>query len=94
MQKTILRLVWPYVLRYLAKHGAIYLEKRREQKRLLKLAEAEASALPDSPDVAGEDLRPPQSAPKPARPIWYVLAGVLLGSAIGLMLAKLLREKT
>ncbi|MCK6627927.1 MAG: hypothetical protein L6R45_22460 [Anaerolineae bacterium] len=92
MQKTILRLVWPYILRYLAKHGAVYLEKRREQKRLRKAAPAEAVVVPpDSPDVAVVEYPPlPQAAP---RPIWYVLAGVLLGSAIGLMLAKLLWEK-
>lgn len=90
MQKTLLRLVWPYILRYLAKHGAVYLEKRREQKRLLKATQAEAAAPPDSPDVAAIEGPPlPQTAPPP---IWYVLAGVLLGSAISLMLVKLLRE--
>lgn len=87
MQKTLLRLVWPYILRYLAKHGADYLEKRREQKRLLKRAQAEAVVPPDVAAIEGPP--PPQTAP---RPIWYVLAGVLLGSAISLMLVKLLRE--
>ncbi|MBE7474815.1 MAG: hypothetical protein DPW09_14145 [Anaerolineae bacterium] len=89
MQKTLLRLVWPYILRYLAKHGAVYLEKRREQKRLLKATQAEAAAVsPDSSDVAVVECPSPPAPP----PIWYVLAGVLLGSAISLMLVKLLRE--
>lgn len=92
MQKTILRLVWPYVLRYLAKHGATYLESRRERKRLLKLAEMEPATDPVSPDAVVSECPPPPPVSKPVRPIWYVLAGVLLGSAIGLMLAKLLRE--
>lgn len=91
MQKTILRLVWPYILRYLAKHGATYLEKRREQKRLLKLAELEPEPAPVSPDAAVIECPPPPVS-KSVKPIWYVLAGVLLGSAIGLMLARLLRE--
>jgi hypothetical protein len=89
MQKTLLRLVWPYILRYLAKHGAVYLEKRREQKRLRKTAQSEAVVPPTSPDIAVVECRPPQTA---RRPIWYVLAGVLLGSAISLILVKLLRE--
>lgn len=97
MQKTILRLLWPYVLRYLAKHSAAYLDKRREQKRRLKEAGVagaeEIASTISSPGVASVECPPPRTRLSPTTAVWYVLAGVLLGSAIGLMLAKLWQEE-
>lgn len=96
MQKTILRLMWPYLQRYLAKQAANYLEQRRQLKRQLKEEEARLAELAQdlSPAVSAQ---PGECPPPPklltANAVWYTLSGVLLGSALGLILANVLREE-
>ncbi len=96
MQKTILGIIWPYVLRYLAQRSADYLEERRERKRQLKEAVAARAAAPDQggPETGEFPPSPDQARFSTANAVWYTLGGVLLGSAIGLILAKLLREES
>jgi hypothetical protein len=95
MQKTILRLMWPYLQRYLAKHAADYLEKRRQQKRQLKEEEARRAELAQnlSPALSAEPGKYPPPKLLTADAVWYTLAGVLLGSALTVILANVLREE-
>lgn len=96
MQKTILRLMWPYLQRYLAKQTADYLEKRRQQKRQLKEEEARLAELAQnlSPAISAElGECPPSPKLLTANAVWYTLAGVLLGSALAVILANVLREE-
>jgi hypothetical protein len=83
MYKTILQLFWPFIQGYLkkraAEYTADYLQKRRE-RRLKKLSGAEEAALQEPM------LACPTST---AEAIWYTLSGVLLGSALSLILAQL-----
>jgi len=90
MQKTILRIIWPYVLRYLAQRSADYLDQRREPKgqqvEAIKHSPAKRAAATEAVECA-------PAGPSTANAVWYPLSGVLLGSAIGLMLANVLREE-
>jgi hypothetical protein len=96
MQKTILRLMWPYLQRYLAKQTADYLEQRRQQKRQLKEEEARLAELAQdlSPAISAEPGEGPPSKLLTANAVWYTLAGVLLGSVLTVILANVLREET
>ncbi|MCL4299300.1 MAG: hypothetical protein KJ077_26435 [Anaerolineae bacterium] len=96
MQKTILRLVWPYLQRYLAKQTADYLAQRRQQKRQLKEDEARLAELAQdlSPAVSAEPGAGPPSKLLTADAVWYILAGVLVGSALTVILTNVLREET
>ncbi|GIK39598.1 MAG: hypothetical protein BroJett011_34310 [Chloroflexota bacterium] len=96
MQKTILRLIWPYLQRYLARYAADYLEQRRQQKRQLKEEEARLAELAQdlSPAMSAEPGKHPPSKLLTANVVWYTLAGILLGSALTVILANVLREET
>lgn len=91
MPQTILRMLWPYVLRYLAQRSADYLDEQREKKRQLKemtaarmTAAAEALECPPPPP-------PIRLATRDA--VWYTVGGLLLGSAVGLIVANILRKE-
>lgn len=92
MRKTILRIIWPYVLRYLAQRSADYLDQRREQKRQLKEA---ATIRPGEQGTAAEEYKCPPLPKRlsTANAVWYTLGGILLGSAMGLILASVFREE-
>jgi hypothetical protein len=83
MYKTILRIMWPYILRYLANRSTEYLDHRREQRRQHNQAAAETELA---------EYHPAQFSQADA--VWYTLGGVLLGSALGLILAIMLREES
>ncbi len=92
MPNTILRILWPYILRYLAERVVEYLDKRREEKRQLKQATqaAEAEAI-----AAGEIAAYPEPQTKhfSAGVVWYTLGGLLVGSVLGLIVANILRKE-
>lgn len=93
MQKTILRIIWPYVLRYLAERSTDYLDQRRERKR----QHGQAIHNPAENATAPQEVEfVPSVSPgrlSTTNAVWYTLSGVLLGSAIGLMLAAMFREE-
>jgi hypothetical protein len=93
MYKTILRLAWPYLLRYLARHSADYLAQRRERKRQQETAAQPIQDLPPAIVAPVEDPAP-QTKLITVNAVWYILGGVVLGSAIGLILAQVFREET
>ncbi len=96
MQKTILRLMWPYLQRYLAKQSADYLKKRRQQKRQLKEEETRLAELAQNLSSASSTERGEYPSPKllTADAVWYTLAGILLGSAVAVIVVNILREET
>ncbi len=99
MYLTILRLIWPYLLRYMAGQTAGYLQKQRD-RRLGVVDEQEARGdCPPCPPC------PPTEAPtttetdpatpvetSSSSPIWYSLAGVLLGCALSIILYVFLQD--
>lgn len=96
MYKTILRLAWPYVLRYLARYSADYLAQRRERKRQQETAAVQAEEpIPDLPPASVEAIEYPAPPIKlvTINAVWYILSGVVLGSALGLILARVFREE-
>jgi hypothetical protein len=80
MFMTIFKLIRPYLIRYLAKSAASYLETRRVQR--LKRGQEET--------VEAEMQVYPETLPA-REAVWYTLSGMLLGSAFGLILAVLFR---
>ncbi len=87
MYMTILKIIQPYLMRYLAKSAAGYLTQRREQR--LKKGENETP----TPLPKAIDCPPPQTRLSPANIFWYTISGVLLGSAFGFILAYLLKPE-
>ncbi len=92
MPNTILRIVWPYIVRYLAERVVEYLDNRREEKRQLKQA---ALAVQAEAVAASEVAAYPESQTKrfSAGVIWYTLGGLLAGSVLGLIVANILRKE-
>lgn len=80
MFMTIFKIIRPYLIRYLAKSAADYLETRRVQRLkrgLEETVEPEAQVYPET---------------LPARAVvWYTLSGMVLGSVFGYILAVLFR---
>ncbi|MFN8458607.1 MAG: hypothetical protein U0401_28800 [Anaerolineae bacterium] len=97
---TILKLLWPHMQRLLAQRAADYLQQRRE-RRLTQQANPEPIAsglveeLPIQPETQVEIV---ECLPAPTRlsrknAVWFTMAGVLLGNAIGLILAQIFRRE-
>lgn len=106
MVATIFRLIWPYLQRLLAKRTAEYLQKRREQRLqaqggkestatlLAEQAHAIVSPLAQKSDqVKRLEYPPAQSRFATVDAVWFTLSGVLLGSAISLILAQLFQRE-
>jgi hypothetical protein len=93
----IFRLLWPYLQRRLAKQAAEYLQKRRERRS--QVPDDIASTLTPLAEQAQEITSSLASPLVPSRSttanaVWFTLSGILLGSAIGLILAQIfLREE-
>lgn len=82
---TILRFARPYLMRYVARHIAEYLQNRRE-RRLAKLRGEEEAPMPDA--------CPPCDTGLPGRvAALFTISGVLLGGMLGYGLAYLIREE-
>jgi hypothetical protein len=92
MFSIIFRLLWTYLQGQLAKRVAEYLQKRRERR--LQASNEIASTVTPSPEQAPELTAPLESPSVPSRSatanaIWFTLSGILLGSAIGLIIAQI-----
>jgi hypothetical protein len=85
MRDTLLRLGRPYVERYVAGLAGVYLTERR-RRRLQRQAEAAISAelLPVELSLETPERRAPT--------LWFILSGLLLGSAFGAIIYLLARD--
>ncbi|RMF03411.1 MAG: hypothetical protein D6768_05965 [Chloroflexi bacterium] len=106
MHMVVLRLVWPYVLRYIAQYGADFLQQRRERalaavEAVIEAKEnpapAECPPCPPCPPCPEEEESPVvvTAASQPAgggNAVWFALSGILLGAAFGLMGYLFLRD--
>jgi hypothetical protein len=93
----IFRLVRPYLQEMLAKLAADYLQKRRERRLQVRNDDIAPTVTPLA-EQAQEITSPLVSPSVPSRSatanaIWFTLSGILLGSAIGVILAQILREE-
>ncbi|MBN1220019.1 MAG: hypothetical protein JXM69_13920 [Anaerolineae bacterium] len=86
----ILKLIWPYLRRYMTHHGADYaadfLQARRERR--LQQAEPEAPETSSPGDTELEILECPPSSSNPflaSDAFWYTLSGILLGSVVSIV---------
>lgn len=106
MYVTIFRLVWPQLQRILAQRVADYLQQRREQRLQQRtgkestetlLVEQALAALEPlvQPQEPGEPIECPPVQPgfSPANAVWYTVSGVVLGSAISLILVSVFRRE-
>jgi hypothetical protein len=85
MYATILKMLWPYLQRYAARRAAAYLEARKE-RRLEKIKP------PAAKDEMAEELPEPLAKPSgflANNPVWFLLSGMLLGSALAVALTRL-----
>jgi hypothetical protein len=106
MYATVFRLLWPYLQRASAKYAADYLQQRREQRLQQQSGqESTATLLAEQAMIALSPLVQPKRMVEPVEcppvqthfllvnAVWYTLSGVLLGSAIGLMLSQIFRRE-
>jgi hypothetical protein len=82
---TILRFARPYLMRYVARHIAEYLQNRRDQ-RLAKLRGEDETSTPEACPPCETGLAGRQAA-------MFTISGVLLGGTLGYGLAYLIREE-
>ena len=89
MYSLILKLVLPYLQRYLANRAAGYLQDRRA-RRLKQTVEEKVE------EVVSDYLPPTEmltaSSSHSANTVWFSLSGLLLGGAFGLIVYLLYRE--
>ena len=91
MYAMILRLAWPYLIRFATSQAANYLEQRRERRAQPKEQPnnlAECPPCPPCPPTAESNAEDEQTTGF----FWYALSGLLLGSAFSLMLYVLLQD--
>ncbi len=79
MYITVLKLFLPYLLRYLAGRAANYINTRRNRR---------LAALKESEPLSEECQRLPPADSQ--RAVWFGLSGILIGSAFGFTLARLI----
>jgi len=99
MRITILKIIWPYLQRYLtqraARYTAAYLQARREQ-RVQQAEQESGEALlfeePESSQAADVPVSPPVQSFLAGNTFWYGMAGILLGSAFGVIVTLIRRE--
>ena len=96
MPKFLLLLLWPIIRRvllkrvsdYAAGHTADFLNRRRDRR----LNPPEESPQISSAETAGCPPCPPtHSGYGPTDIVWFTLSGVLLGSALGVLVSYLAR---
>lgn len=90
MPLTFLKIIQPYLLRYLAKRVAEYLEDRRE-RRLADPADETPSVSAEPSEIA--ECPPSTAGFSSGDVIWFSLSGILVGSALGYGLAYLMKEE-
>ena len=99
----ILKLMWPYVLRYLMNRGAAYAAsylQLRRQGRLQHPVEPEEvleAFFPQEAEIAPAPEIPVCLPPPPPRflasdAFWYTLSGLFLGTAISIIVAYLVKS--
>ena len=93
MDKTILKIAWPYLQRFLTKraveYAADYLQTRREQ-RLWEYAEQESSETSSLQEVGDDSAIEVLETPLPtgflsSDAFWFTLSGMLLGIALSVV---------
>ena len=97
MHRNVFRIIWPYLLRFLAKYAAEYLQKRREWRKPQGKESPEslsAEQIHEAQSAAAEsiDSLPAQTGLLSANAFWYTLAGVLLGSALSIIVAQIMGQ--
>lgn len=93
MYTTILKLLWPYLQRYLAKRGADYIQSRRERRNQAQQEQEEVEILlAQQPELLETIVCPPPKNLAPANAVWFTMAGVLLGGALTFILQAILRS--
>jgi hypothetical protein len=101
MDKTILKIAWPYLQGFLTKraaeYAADYLQTRREQ-RLQEYAEQETSETSSLQEAGGDSAIEILEAPPPdsflsSDAFWFTLSGMLLGIALSVVAYILKREE-
>ena len=91
MYATILKLAWPYLMRFATSQAANYLEQRRERRAQSTEQQnnlAECPPCPPCPPTTPFNADEEQTTGS----FWYALSGLLLGSAFSLMLYVLLQD--
>jgi hypothetical protein len=85
MYTTLLKLVWPYLMRFATSQAADYIERRREQQ----LSEP---AQPDEPADCPPCPPCPPVTETSSNAFWYSLSGIVLGSTLSVILYILFKE--
>jgi hypothetical protein len=99
---AILKLIWPYLARFLMNRGAEYtadyLQTRREQRSMPQSEPEIAESLP--PQAIEEPVLSPETVyPSPTSDrflvsdaFWFTMSGILLGSAFSIIVAYLVKK--
>jgi hypothetical protein len=97
MYTTILRLLWPYLGRYVANYAADFLQQRRVQ-RLKSVLTGEEQSFPAGGGDKEVDCPPCPPCPPEAtdnsayNTFWYTASGLALGGAFGLIAYLFIRD--
>ncbi|MEW5961766.1 MAG: hypothetical protein AB1801_28945, partial [Chloroflexota bacterium] len=86
---TVLKIAQPMVQRYLTGRAAQYAADYLNRRRALRQQPAEEITA----DLAGAIVPAPKTGYARGDVFWFTLSGVVLGSALGIMLARLVRPE-
>lgn len=98
----VLRMIWPYLLRYLMNRGAEYTAGYLQARHMRRLQQTVEPEIPETFSPQEAEIPPapeiPVRLPPPPTPFlagdvfWYTLSGILLGSALSIIVAVLVRK--
>ena len=88
MVSMLLKLAWPYLMRFATSQAANYLEQRREQRVQAKEQQNNLAECPPYPPASETNSEDEQATGF----FWYGLSGLLLGGAFSIMLYVLLQD--
>jgi hypothetical protein len=91
MFKFILLLAWPFIRRYLANRSAEYAADFLNRRRAERFRQGEEE-LPEAPADQVECTPVTLVGYSPGDVFWFTLSGLLLGSALGVLVSYLTRQ--
>jgi hypothetical protein len=93
MYLTLLRLIWPFLVRRSAAYAANYLEaRRRKQKELDDQPVERPPKCPPCPPCPSVEASADQKSGSIRNKVWFGASGVLLSAALGLVGYLILRD--
>ncbi len=100
MYTTIIRLIWPYLARYLTGQAASYLQQRREKQKESLQNQKRPAECPSCPPYLPPNVTPLETVEDETfidvssnNGIWFALSGLLIGGTFSVIVYLFVKDQ-